>query len=223
MKEDITIIDNYHKLMLGDHRQILNICKDESLEEIDKQVRIISILAGKSEDEILHLPIPEYKALVAKSRFLQEPMPDTSRIASKYNIGKFELVPVKDYRKITTAQYIDFQSFHQAGMEDHIVEILSCLLVPDGTYVDAEGRTRRYSYNEGYDIFEVQNAIRDNLSVADGLSLYAFFLISSQDLIKDMLTYSRKEAKRLKDKTKREEILKQIEQQEELLRINGVG
>lgn len=213
MKEGITIIDNYRALMLGDHQEILRICKDESLEDIDRQVRIISILTGRTEKEILNLPIPDYKALVAKSHFLEQPLPEESRIAKCYKLSRFALIPVTDYRKITTAQYIDWQSFHKAGMEDHIVEILSCLLVP-------EGRT----YCEGYDILEVQQDIRENLSVADGLSLYAFFLLSCSQSIKDMLTYSRQEAERVKDSRTRERLLTQIREQEELLSMtNGNG
>lgn len=212
MKEGITITDSFSKLMLGDYIDIMDICKDDSLEEIDKQVKVISILTGRTEDDILNLSIPEYKGLVTRSRFLEQPLPDSTRLADSYKIGKFCLIPVTDFRKVTTAQYIDFQSFHQAGMEEHIVEILSCLLVPQGKI-----------YNQDYDIIEVQKDIRDNLSVADGLSLYAFFFVSFSDSIKDMLTFSKEMVAKVKDKTKRERILKEIEMQEALLRTNGDG
>ena len=211
MKEDITIIDNYSRLMLGDHQDILAISKDESLQDIDRQVKVIAILTGRTEDEILNLPIDTYKTLAARSRFLEQPMPEMARIAKSYIVGPYKLVPVTDFRKITTAQYIDFQTFHEAGMEDHFVEILSCLLVPSGK-----------KYNQDYDIIDVQKAIREEMSVADGASLYAFFLTSSAGSIKDMLTYSRQEAMRLKDKTRREEILTKIAAAEALL-TNGAG
>ena len=42
-------------------------------------------------------------------------------------------------------------------------------------------------------------------------------------LIKDSLDYSKEMAKGIKDKTKREEILEKIQEQETLLERNGVG
>ena len=111
-----------------------------------------------------------------------------------------------------TAQYIDFQSFHQAGFEDHFVEILSCLLIPKGM-----------KYNQDYDIIEVQDAIRKYLNVHDAASLYAFFIFSYRESIKDMLTFSLQEIQKIKDKEKREKIQGQIKDQIHLLVTNGVG
>ena len=64
------IIDNYNRLTLGMYQEIQEISRNESLEDIDKQVQILSVLTGVAEDEILHLPIHEYKELVVKAGFL---------------------------------------------------------------------------------------------------------------------------------------------------------
>lgn len=211
--EDITIIDNYRDLSIGDYQEIVAICKDGSLEEIDKQVKMISILTGRTEDEILDLPIMEYKRLSARLSFLESELPgDKQRLADSYKIGKFDLIPVKDIRKVSTAQYIDFQSFHQAGFEEHFVEILSCLLVPKGM-----------KYNTDYDIIEVQNAIRKEMNVYDALCLYGFFIVSCNESIKDMLIFSLQEAKGIKDREQRERMIRLISEQMTLLKTNGNG
>lgn len=210
---DIHIIDNYEDLLLGDYEQILSLDRDEHLEELDKQVKVISILTKESEDTILDLPIMEYKRLAMKSEFLREEMRDEfTRITDSYKIGKFDLVPTKDIRKLTTAQYIDFQTLHQAGMESHFVEIISVLLVPRGK-----------KYNQDYDITELHDALRQNLSVYDAMCLYAFFVYSSSELIKDILTFSLEEAKKIKDKEKREETEKAIKEQMARLGRSGDG
>ena len=212
MEKDIHIIDNYRNLPLGDHVEIVKIDKDQSLEEIDKRVKIMSILTGKSEDFLLDLPINEFKSLSAKMKFLEKELPeDVLRHADSYQVGKFTLVPVTDIRKITTAQYIDFISFHKAGHDEHIAEILSCLLVPKGK-----------KYNQDYDIMEVQEALRKDMSVYDAACLYAFFLASCSTSIVDILTYSRKEAMKVKDKEKREKMLQEIQRLQTLMR-NGDG
>ena len=92
------------------------------------------------------------------------------------------------------------------------MEFLSVILVPKG-----------HRYNEGYDILEVQKAIREEMSVSDGVSLAGFFLTWCSKSIKDSLNYSRRMAEGIKDKTKREEILKMIQEQEMVLQTNGDG
>ena len=98
--------------------------------------------------------------------------------------------PTKDFRHIITAQYIDYLSFVKDA-ERNVPQILSCFLVPKGC-----------KYNEGYDIVEVQQAIRDCMSVADALALAAFFLRRYVDSIKVSLTFSRRLLRRLKGKEK---------------------
>ncbi len=205
------IIDNYNRLTLGQYQEIQEISRNESLEDIDKQVQIISILTGVAEEEILHLPIREYKELVVKSGFLNPENINYHPIAKKYILGKFELIPTRDFRKLETAQYIDFQTY-APDLDNHLVEFLSVILVPKG-----------HRYNEGYDILEVQKAIREEMSVSDGVSLAGFFLTWCSKSIKDSLNYSRRMAEGIKDKTKREEILKMIQEQEELLQTSGDG
>ena len=205
------IIDNYNRLTLGQYMEIQEISRNESLEDIDKQVQILSILTGVAEDELLHLPIQEYKELVVKSGFLNPDNINYHPIAKKYILGKFELIPCRDFRKIETCQYIDFQTY-APDLDKFLVEFLSVILVPKG-----------HRYNEGYDILEVQKAIREEMSVSDGVSVAAFFLTWCRKSILDSLNYSKREAMGIKDKTKREEILGKIREQESLLQTSGDG
>ena len=205
------IIDSYNKLTLGKYMEIQEVSRNESLEDIDKQVQILSILTGVAEEEILHLPIQDYKELVSKSGFLDPENINYHPVAKKYLLGKFELIPCRDFRKIETCQYIDFQTY-APDLDKYLVEFLSVILVPKG-----------HRYNEGYDILEVQKAIREEMSVSDGVSLAGFFLTWCRKLIKDSLNYSKQEAMRIKDKTKREEILGKIQEQERLLEKSGDG
>ena len=207
------MIDSYKSLPIGDYQKILALCKDDGLEELDRQVKILSILTGIGEDEILDLQIQEFKVMTSRMGFLERDLPtEVTRLEESYRIGRFDLVPVIDMRKISTAQYIDFQSFHQAGFEEHFVEILSCILIPKGR-----------KYNQDYDIIEVQDAIRRDLNVHDGASIYAFFMFSCRESIKDILTFSLQETKKIKDKAKKEKIQEQIRRQMRRLVTSGDG
>ena len=205
----IKIIDNYRNLSVGKWLEILELSKDENVDALEQQVKTISILTGLTEDEVLDLPIVEYRELASKTKFLEKEYDGKLQIAKSYGLNDMELIPVKDFNKITTAQYVDYQTFSKEG-DMYLVQTLSTLLVPKGK-----------KYNDGYDMDAVQQAIRDNLSVADVLSLSAFFLTKWVKSIKDSQTYLDKEIKKIPNKLMREKLMKQV--QEMRSKINGVG
>ena len=205
----IKMIDNYRNLPVGKWLEIFELSKDENVDELEQQVKTIAILTGLTEDEVLDLPIMEYKSLASKTKFLEKEYEGKLQIAKSYGLNGMELIPVKDFNKITTAQYVDYQTFSKEG-DMYLVQTLSTLLVPKGK-----------KYNDGYDMDAVQEAIRENLSVADVLSLYAFFLTKWVKSIKDSQTYLDKEIKKIPNKEMREKLMKQM--QEIRSKINGVG
>jgi hypothetical protein len=205
------IIDNYRDLPIGLYLEICDIDRREDLEDINKQVSIISVLTGMAEEDIYNLPLEEYRQLAAKSQYLRHPYEGETRTAKTYALEGWVLEPVQDYRKITTAQYIDFQTFAKDA-ERNIVEILSCMLIPKGK-----------KYNQDYDILEVQKALREHLCVADALTLLAFFFVQYRQSIKDSLTYSREMAMKLRDPEKKRRMLREIQKEEDRLLRLGDG
>ena len=205
------IIDSYNKLTLAQYQDIQAVQKDESLEDIDKHTRILSILTGVPEDELMHIPITEYTDLSAKAQFLTAEGFKAGRMAKKYVIGGMELIPVTDFRKLETCQYLDFQTY-AGDLDKYMAELISVLLVPKG-----------HRYNEGYDIIALQESIRQEMSVTDGATIVGFFLTWCGRSIEDSLNYSKRMAKKIRDKTERERMMARIEEQEEALRTNGVG
>ena len=205
----IKIIDNWRNLPVGKWLEILEFSRDESVDALEQQVKTIAILTGLTEDEVLALPIMEYKSFAGKTKFLEKEYEGKLQIAKSYGLNGMELIPVKDFNKITTAQYVDYQTFSKEG-DMYLVQTLSTLLVPKGK-----------KYNDGYDMDAVQQAIRDNLSVADVVSLYAFFLTKWVKSIKDSQTYLDKEIKKIPNKLMREKLMKQV--QEMRFKTNGVG
>ena len=193
------IIDNYHRLPIGKYLDIVNLC-DTEMDDVDRKVKIVAILTGLTDDDVLNLPITEFTECCAKAKFLDKQCPENliPGVSRAYPIGGFVLLPVTDIRKITTAQYIDFKTFEK-DKEHRFVEMLSCFLVPRGK-----------QYNDGYDILDVHEAIKNEMSVAEVLALLAFFFKSWAKLIRSTLYSSIKEAKKIKDKETRERILTEI-------------
>ena len=149
MRTNKEIIDNYRDLPFGKYEEIVRLCETE-MTDLDRKVAVISVLTGKTEDEVLKLPLDTFTRYSAATKFLEAECPENliPAVAKSYPVGGFVLVPVTDMREVTAAQYIDFQTF--AEDRDHkAVEMLSCFLIPRGC-----------DYNDGYDVLDVHRAIR---------------------------------------------------------------
>ena len=193
------IIDNYRDLPYGKYEEIVRLCETE-MTDVDRKVAVIAVLTGKREDEVLRLPLDTFTRYSAATRFLEAECPENliPAVARSYPVGGFVLVPVADMRKVTAAQYIDFQTF--AEDRDHrAVEMLSCFLIPRGC-----------DYNDGYDVLDVHRAIRDEMSVATVLSLLAFFFKSWVESIKAIRTSLKREARRIRNPERRAAMLTAI-------------
>mgnify|MGYP003295768118 FL=1 len=208
----IKIIDNYRNLPIGKYLEILSLSQDKSVDALEQQVKTISILTGLTEDDVLALPITKYRELAGKTKFLENGYDGKLQVAKSYGLGGMELIPVKDFAKITTAQYVDFQNLSKEG-DQYLVETLSTLLIPKGK-----------KYMDGYEIEDVRQAIRENLSVADVLSLSAFFLTKFVKSIKDFQTYSIKEIQKIPNREMRQRLMKQMQEAMEIhSTTNGDG
>ena len=194
------MIDSYRRLTVGQYEEIQAVDKRTDLEDLDKQVKILSVLSGRPEGDILRLPIPEYREAVRRSRFLEVSALDKAglrpAIAKSYRLGDLVLIPVTDFRKVTTAQYVDFQTFAPV-VDDQPAALLSVLMVPKGK-----------GYNEGYDIGDVQRAIREHLTLADAAAVIAFFLLSSRTSIEASLNSLERLARKTKDRTMQDRLTK---------------
>lgn len=194
------IIDNYRDLPLGKYEEIVHLCREE-MTEVDRRVAIIAVLSGLTEDEVLHLPLDVFTDYSARSRFVERECPENMvpAVVKSYALGGMVLVPVTDIRKITAAQYIDFQNFAQ-DKENHFIELLSCFLVPRGM-----------EYNEGYDVLDVHTAIREEMSVAQAIALLAFFFNGWAKSIRSTLSSSGRMVRRIKDPETRKALAMKIQ------------
>lgn len=204
------MIDNYNDLTVGKYQEIRVVLNGEIVDEYSTNIQLVSILSDMTEDEVLSLELTQYKALNQKLSFLLQE-PPKRMIANVYKIGGYELETMLAIDKMSVAQYVDYQTFVK-DTDKFLVEMLSIFLIPKG-----------HKYNEGYDIIEVQKAIRDNLSIVDAMSLSAFFLLWSQSLMKATLTCLTKKAKKMKKKMKNPMEIQKMEEAIANLENAGVG
>ncbi len=203
------MITSYDKLPVGKYLEACAVSCDMSRDMTGRTVAYISILSDMKETEVLLLPLEEFTDMARKTAFLcNDAEPD--ELADCYRLGSLELVPVRDFRKMTAGQYIDFQALAK-NPHDHLVDILAVFLVPKGM-----------KYGDGYEIDDVKAAIRDMLPVTAALALQAFFLKSLHDLIHASLISSERALKLVRNPEKRKMIQSQISNLRHSLK-NGDG
>lgn len=170
------MIDNYNSLPLGKFMELQEL-DFTSMEEIDIQVSIISILNDMTEEDVLELPITDYQRLASLTRFLAKKPEHKSKIPKKIKLDGKEYIVINDIKQMTAGQYIDFQNYISQNDGKLLPYILSCFIIPKGE-----------KYGDS-DINVVVENIKQHLSVTTALSLSAFFLKRWENLIRSTLTY----------------------------------
>ena len=171
---------------------------DETLNTLNNNIAMLSVLCDVDEDAIVSLTTSEYVRLVNECNFLVD-MPKV-KITDNYTINGKEYEVFLSLRNMTVAQYIDFQTFYKE-QEKYAREILACFLIPKGM-----------KYGEGYDIADVVKDIGEHLSIVDANSIMFFFVLLYQSLTKATLNYSIRDMKKLMRKEKNKEQREKMEQ-----------
>lgn len=171
------MITSYKDLTINKYQEIRKILEEDG-GELAIQSKIIACLTGMEVDDVLNLSLTRYNELVQKSAFLMEKPKLDGRIPNKLNVNGRECYITKDVKKLTAAQYIDYQTLiAMKDQEKYLANILACFIVPKGC-----------KYGDGYDTDEIVQWIGENLSIVDGLNICFFFRKKYLNSIKLMLT-----------------------------------
>lgn len=140
---------------------------DDSL--LNANVKLLSILCDADEQEIESLPLHEFGRLIKEMSFIEKPLPQTN-IKMLYNINGNVYHLNTNIKKMTTAQYIDFQTLYKQD-KSNVAKILACFMIPKGK-----------KYGE-YDIDDVVKELNEHFSIVDAETIMFFFAESYQKLI----------------------------------------
>ena len=171
---------------------------DETLNALNNNIAMLSVLCDVDEDTIVSLTTSEYVRLVNECNFLVD-MPKV-KITDNYTINGKEYEVFLSLRNMTVAQYVDFQTFYKER-EKYFSELLACFLIPKGM-----------KYGEGYDIADVVKDIGEHFSIVDANSIMFFFVLLFQSLTKVTLNCSIRKIKKLMRKEKNKEQREKMEQ-----------
>lgn len=151
----------WNDLTIGQYERICSIFK-EDIDDEEKMIGVVTVVYGITEDEVMRQPLTRTREMIASVEGLKT-SPDDVRTKKRYRLkGKLYNVCL-DADKITTAQYIDYQTYSK-DLERNIAEVLSVVLIPRGK-----------RYGEGYDVAKLIGDIRESFPLGDALSIAKVF------------------------------------------------
>lgn len=192
----IRIKNSWESITYDDFIQIHQIAEAD-IPETYKTVSLLSVLSGMDEKDIESLPINIFTKMVKALEFMDTKPPKPMH-KKEYIINERKYVVKADITRITTAQFIDYNSYASEENPDPI-NLLSLWLIPEG-----------HEYNDGYDIEQVKYDIR-SMNFLDAQAV-AFFLQRQSALFAATINaYSEKNLKELKMKKEdREKLLRPL-------------
>lgn len=149
-------------------------------DENDKSIKIAAILAGVSQKEVEAMPFTEYLELLRQSEFIGQ-KPEV-QVRHEYELGGRLYTLKLQPERITTSQFIDYQTLAKSEPENE-AKLLSVCLIPKG-----------HDYGDGYELKEVEGDIVKHLSYPDFVALKLFFWTYCEELQKATLTCSAQKA-----------------------------
>lgn len=139
----------------------------------------------------------DFATFQTKLAEIQKMQLSTSGTKKIYVIGGKRFKACLNPLKLKAGQFIDFQNYISTGAK--LECILSVFLIPQ--YKSwAFGKHKTYKYNDGYDIFQLQRYLYENMHIGEASELSSFFLNWSTILLKTMKEYSEKKLWKMKSK-----------------------
>lgn len=196
-------VNDWKQVDLGTFQRMNEISQREN--EIERVVGYVALFNGMLEDDVLALPLDKFREYMKDLAWMNTP-PDIEQPREEYVINGNHYVLTMNFHKLTTAQYIDFQSYTKS--EDYS-QMLSVFLIPKGK-----------KYGEGYDMWEVQKDLK-YMPVGEVLGLMGFFIILYRSWSRALLKYSSRILRKAAKREKNPELMETVTKMEELADMFG--
>jgi len=178
--------------------------KDLGFDELDTSLRIISILTGVDDIELVNISLTDLKKLMNAIKFIDnhdsEPLEDFSL---KLDGNRYRIE--WDATKLIAGEYIDIQSYIDKGAHENIHKIMATYLKP----VNYFGLRKKDCYKKSKEGKWVQTSesrektaklILDHLTMDKVFSINGFFLSRWKRLTKATLLYlEQKKTKKMRE------------------------
>lgn len=167
---------SWKDVTLKDFYKLQEIISNDELNDLEKSVEIIAILAEENVEIIYAIPKPIFDSLAKDTAFILE---DVEKSLNRpKNIKIKDTVYTLNYspQQFCVAQYLDLDSYLKHGIKYE--ELLSVMLIP-----------KDHKYGENYDLNELIEEIKENVSYYDAKLIVNFWLGYVNKSLKTILLY----------------------------------
>lgn len=147
MKKHIKIKNDWSVVTLKEFEQIEQILHADIPADY-KAVNLLSVLSGEDVSLFENMPLTQFGQITKTLDFIVKDLPEVE-VKDVYEINGHPYELRADIPSITTAQFVDYQTYIKENPVD-LIKVISVFLIPKG-----------HNYNDGYKIEEVLADIND--------------------------------------------------------------
>lgn len=185
---------SWRDISINEYYDIKDIIEDDSLQPYEKEVQLIAFINNMTDEEVWNLDINKFRELQVEALWIYDFDFNKTRNFKNIKINNEKYVVDINLQHFTVAQYIDFQTFWpktKTNMREVIGNVIACFVIPKG-----------HKYNDGYDMTQTIEDIKDNIDIMTANEIMFFFLSTYQILMRISLSYSRSKIKKMMKKKK---------------------
>jgi len=173
------MIGNYHQLTIGQFIKCKTITSLES-DPVQRKVKMLAAISGKSEDEIESLPISD---LIKKLKDLSEveTLKPNDKVKMKFKVNGKRFECVWKSQELTASQYIDVTHFCSQDIISNIHNILAAICVEKTWY----GKRKKYNGDKHKEVAEL---FYNEMKISQAYPIMLFFCRYLRELERNTLT-----------------------------------
>lgn len=121
---------NWSKITVGQYQQIYPILLEDKWTRLDKLTKVISIVTGKTEDEVDSMPmnaLKDYEDIFT--------MPEVGKPLGNIKVNGRMYRLVWDVQKLPAARYIEGKTFSQEGIIPNLHSIMASCVMPQKRFL----------------------------------------------------------------------------------------
>ena len=177
----------YEDLTVNQFIQLEALKQLKDIELIDRAVKRLSILSGKTEDEIESLPPKEVFDTLSLAIFLSEPIHNMP-VLEEITLGKKRFKAITKNTDYTVSQHRDFNEFIKANNGDYIPCLAELIFISHFEFIDGKWTYDENNFEENLELFK-QAKLKD---VLGAVFFYSNCLLTCMSSIKTCLEENQK-------------------------------
>lgn len=206
--QKIKIKTDWSEISVSEFNQLQNFLKTaEDYDDISLMINILSIISDKDITHYENLPISALSALNQYTEFLNTEVKADFKM--DYIINNKKYTTVIDVKKITTAQYIDYNHYTKERPDD-IASLLTVFLIPEGAKVYGGSKED----GTEYDPVALKDEFEQHCPITIAMGVSFFFTLLLESWTKAILASSvrklKKQSKKEKNPVVKTELMKAI-------------